>query len=224
VLSRFSPLIGVALALLLDAGAARAFHRGGAGSCRACHTTHESEDGVPVESGEMLLRFQSGTDLCLSCHANALGEVFASDPLAPAPERGGGNFAFLLEDNIADGPGGASSPIPGSHAGHNVVSLTWGVPVDPDYPVAPGGSYPAAALGCTSCHDPHGNGNFRMLYGAGPVVTGDFQFVNPAPLAEGIDIVSGQETASSHSAYLSGWSESQACAGRWRPREHLQPL
>ena len=45
--------------------------------------------------------------------AGALGEVLGTNPLAPPPERGAGNFVFLFETNINDAPDGATNVIPG---------------------------------------------------------------------------------------------------------------
>jgi predicted CXXCH cytochrome family protein len=63
-------------------------------------------------------------------------------------------------------------------------------------------------MGCTSCHDPHGNQNFRMLYGEQEVLEGMFVFSAPAPEAEGISLTSSEgESQQNHSAYLAGTSE-----------------
>ena len=152
-----------------------------------------------------LLRAESPTDLCLACHVQEGGVVFGSDPLVPAPELGAGNFTFLLEDNINDGPDGAVMPIPGHRAGHSVVSLEWNLAADPDHVTAPGGSFPSSQLSCVSCHDPHGNSNYRMLYGQGQIGEAGFAFVYDAPIGAGIDV--GPESPSSHAAYHSGWSD-----------------
>lgn len=196
-------------ALLLDpTSPCDAFHRGGTGSCRGCHVTHGSEGGDVIDPGQPLLRGETATDVCLSCHALEYGAVLGTDPLNPPPERGGGNFVHLLEDNLNDAPGGAVNPISGNHAGHNVVSTTWGIPADPDLPTAPGGIYPSAQLGCTSCHDPHGNANYRMLHGVGSVGGGVFQFVYPAPQGDGLATEGGgTETPVAHSAYNGSWTD-----------------
>ena len=98
--------------------------------------------------------------------------MFVDDPLAPPPERGGGNFVFLLEDNINDAHSGASNPVTGDGAGHNVISAAKGTFADATLMTAPGGTFPSSVLACSSCHDPHGNGNFRLLYGAGVTKAG----------------------------------------------------
>jgi hypothetical protein len=187
-----------------------AFHDQGVAACSGCHTMHNSQDGVPVDAdgpNQWLLKDATPSDVCLGCHADRLGAVFVDDPLSPPREVGGGNFAFLLEDNINDGHGGASEPILGHAAGHSVVAPSKGVGPDPILSRSPGGNFPASLLGCTSCHDPHGNANFRLLYGATDVHGGLFSFTNPAPVALGVSIFGGApESATSHTAYQSGMS------------------
>ncbi len=184
-------LVVVSLAFLtLFSGAAFAFHDGGVAYCGGCHTMHNSNNGLLVDPAHpngnaYLLKFSSATDLCLSCHATSRGAVWGTDPLNPPAEKGAGNFVFLTEDNINDGHGGATSPIPGRAAGHTVNSPARGVGPDGTLITAPGGTFPANRLECSSCHDPHGNQNFRLLYGVGPVQVNLTNFVNPAPDADG---------------------------------------
>jgi hypothetical protein len=153
-----------------------------------------------------LLIAESPSDVCLLCHAASSGAVLGMDPLAPPPERGAGNFGFLLEDNLNDAPDGATNPIRGEAAGHSIVAPGRGLTQDSRNPVAPGGSFPSDSLGCTSCHDPHGNANYRMLYGAEPVQGGIATFLNSAPEANGIGLAS-TESDNNHAAYRSGMSD-----------------
>ncbi len=144
------------------------------------------------------------------------GPSLGSDPLAPPSEKGGGNFVFLLEDNINDGHAGASNAILGHAAGHNLDAPGHGISPDPVLTSAPGGNFPSSILACSSCHDPHGNQNFRLLYGARSVQDGVYTFSNPAPVAEGISL-SGTETNANHTAYQSGMS---AWCGNCHPNFH----
>jgi len=159
-----------------------------------------------VAQGGSLLTAENSSDLCLLCHASNYGAVLGDDPLAPPPEKGGGNFVFLVEDNLNDAPDGANQPVPGEGAGHNVVAPGFALFADARWGSSPGGGYPASNLGCTSCHDPHGNQAFRFLRGIGPIDGGAFTFAFPAPLAEGIDVSTDSETDDKHTAYRSGMS------------------
>lgn len=202
---------GLALFICIALGGpAQAFHDQGVGACSSCHIIHNSEDGasLPVV-GNSLLRGDSPSELCLSCHATANGAVLGSDVLSPTPQLGAGNFVFLFEDSINDDPAMMAPLINGQHAGHSVVAPMYGLYEDTDFPTAPGGSYPSSELGCTSCHDPHGNCNFRMLYGAEDIQGGLFTFINPAPIAEGlpVNLLGIEEGQTAHTAYKSGMSD-----------------
>ena len=204
--------LALVFALALVASPALAFHDAGVAHCNGCHTMHNSQDGVPVDAdnpggNDWLLKDATPSDVCLGCHATGLGAVFAVDVLNPAPLKGAGNFIFLLEDNLNDGHGGATDIIPGDAAGHNVVAPGYGLAADATHTVAPGGSFPASVMSCTSCHDPHGTEDFRMLYGAGRVVQdGVATFTNAAPTAEGLAVFFGSESPTSHTAYQGGMS------------------
>lgn len=200
----------IVVCLAMAGAPALAFHESGVGSCSTCHVMHDSRDGQPVVAGPggdsgALLRYASSSDVCLSCHADAFGHVLGSNPLAPPPQLGAGNFVFLLEDNLNDGSDGLARPIPGAAAGHNIAAAGHGLGQDPYRLQSPGGSYPSDRMACTSCHDPHGNGNFRMLRGAGTLPDG-YQFLYPAPVATGLELAGTSETNSSHTAYISGMS------------------
>ena len=192
--------------LVLLVTPAAAFHDDGSATCEACHIMHGERDGdIVFDGGDPLLTAATATDVCLSCHAGQEG-VFGHNPADPPDERGGGNFTFLLEDNLNDGPDGLVDPIAGEAAGHSIVSFEFGTTADSRWTQSPGGVFPTAALGCTSCHDPHGNQNFRMLNGVGEVQGGPFAFIYPAPEAEGLACCDGlvQETRTSHTAYRAG--------------------
>jgi cytochrome c553 len=171
---------------------------------------HNSQNGVPVDTlhpsgnGYLLIR-STPSDVCLTCHGDSRGLEFPSvtyTPTAPPPQTGAGSFIFLLEDKLYDGRTGS---VPGSGGGHNLNAPSRGVSADGTLLTAPGGTYPSSAMGCSSCHDPHGNTNFRLLYGIGPVTAGGATFTNAAPVAEGTSY-SAAETNVLHTAYKSGMS------------------
>mgnify|MGYP002065508829 CR=1 FL=1 len=81
-----------------------------------------------------------------------------------------------------------------------------GLAPDATLTTAPGGTFPASEMGCTSCHDPHGTEDFRMLYGAGRLVQDFYTFANDAPDAEGLSLHFGAEANDNHTAYRGGMS------------------
>lgn len=193
-------VVAAGVALVLH-GSVHAFHDGGVANCNGCHIMHEET----VAGGGSLLLGDNASDLCLSCHAEGLGAVLGSDPLIPPAEKGAGNFVFLLEDNLNDAPDGATNPIRGEAAGHSVVVPGRGLLPDSRNAVSPGGTFPSSQLGCTSCHDPHGNASFRMLYGTGTIQGGLATFAFPSIDARGIRL-SGVESNGNHTAYRAGVS------------------
>lgn len=199
-------LAGLLLVLLAGASPARAFHDSGVASCGSCHVMHDSQDGQGQVVTDDLLKAGSASELCLSCHADDYGQSFNLSPLAPGTEYGAGNFIFLLEDDLDDTPGGAPEPITGEAAGHSIVAPALGLQPDSRHAQAPGGSFPSAELECTSCHDPHGNQNYRMLYGRGWVQDRLYFFDYEAPQAEGIPLFGGGESRTAHTAYQGGWA------------------
>ena len=210
----------IVFAVLLPSRFAAGFHDGSVARCDGCHVTHQSRDGQPptvIVSGE-LLRGASPSEVCLTCHANTLGRVMGGDPVAPPPELGAGNFVFLLEDSLNDGADALTRPIPGDAAGHNLVAPAWGLTADSQFAVSPGGAFPANQMGCTSCHNPHGGGTFRLLNGTGPVQGSLYSFTNAAPRGEGLPLRGAVESRTLHTAYQGGVSA--WCGNCHDPRFH----
>lgn len=198
------------IACFVAAAPALAFHAAGVAYCKGCHTMHNSQNGQLVDpdspnGNPYLLKDATPSDVCLSCHSVSTSRgVFAADPLVPNVLHGGGDFVFLTEDNLNDGHGGATNPIPGYTAGHSIVAPSKGVVADPVLTHAPGGTFPSSSLGCSSCHNPHGNAHYRLLYGIGPIQDNLYTFTNDAPVAAKQS--SAAESNSNHAAYQSGMS------------------
>jgi predicted CXXCH cytochrome family protein len=224
-------------ALVAWAAPALAFHDGGVADCAGCHTMHNSQDGVarnatgtgagfdlagdiitgagtaPGIGYDDLLLFQGASDVCLNCHAGDGGyHVWATDQTAGYLEHGAGDFVFLTEDNINDGHAGSTNPILGHKSGHSIISAIFGTVPDPVLGSAPGDTtdpYPASAMHCTSCHDPHGTDSFRLTYQSGQTttygLTGSMTW-DATIDATGVAVFSGPESNTWHNQYRGGYS------------------
>jgi predicted CXXCH cytochrome family protein len=146
-----------------------------ADNCAACHRVHTAE-------AEPLLR-QAQTALCYTCHGasgagastdveDGVGYATTGRSGAPGALRGGG-FQYAL---IGSGsPSGQQSTYPNpdgvvpvlseaaavssTHSVDSSSQIAWG-----NGPLSATASYGTVMpLRCGSCHDPHGNGNYRIL-------------------------------------------------------------
>ncbi len=207
--------LALIVVLSLGASAVFAFHSGGVAECAGCHTMHNSQDGQQVTDSPIgynyLLIAGNSTDVCLACHAS-YGQFRGGSGYGP-----GGDFYWLTKTfSWIPRPGSPAEYSQGDSHGHNVISPAYNIAMDATLANAPGGDFQSQYLTCTSCHDPHGNGNFRLLYGAqlGPVHGGGrYDFDNDAPLARGnsrrtyVGATNGNETDVKHTVYKSGMSE-----------------
>lgn len=194
-------------------GSAYAFHDGGVAYCQGCHTMHNSQNGSLIDpshpgGNEYLLRYGNGSDTCLNCHAN-YGQFYNGAGYGP-----GGDFYWLTKTFTWTSHSSTTTSAGSSH-GHNIISPARGLTADATLTTAPGGTFLASRLGCTSCHDPHGNENFRLLYGSdlGPIYDGGrYDFDDDAPIAKGNSRRTyvgsgGEETDAQHTIYKSGMAQ-----------------
>jgi hypothetical protein len=229
--------IGALAAALLSLGIvspALAFHAGGVAHCDGCHTMHNSENGVPVGVGtvgvaaDFLTKGSDPSSTCLNCHKGSGSYHVFNNAGGATNLTPGGDFEWLTKTFTFTGRG---SPINGHNLGHNIVAAQFGLVADPDLNTAPGGTFPAANLHCSSCHDPHGKVTSRAgvvmgsgSYGAadpgGGEIMGNFRLLadqnyNPAtgvvfsaaaPVATTTSNGTA-ETNSAHTDYGSGMSE-----------------
>ena len=164
------------------APSAYAFHSGGVADCEGCHTMHNSFEGsamkradgtvIPVAqytTGPYLLKGNDQSSACLNCHQDpAAGGYHISTPgvagavagtptvdTSPIQMTPGGDFAWLKMTRAGKVRGTATT-WNGERQGHNIVAADFGYLKDSVQITAPGGTYPAASLACSSCHDPHG--------------------------------------------------------------------
>ncbi len=165
------------------------------GSCAGCHRAHSGQAPnllkEPVE------------DLCYACHAGngATTDVKDGQTTTSAALRGGGfEYALIDTSNSQNaswtaGSGDSNKTIssltsPQTTNSHHSISgdpmKMWGSgPIGTSAASGQGTYTVTTNLECTSCHDPHGNGQYRILKslpndapsGATPV------YINDVPLA-----------------------------------------
>lgn len=229
-------------AFIVLSGESRAFHSGGSGFCVGCHraeitsrqTLKEAQDpGGWIPSGDAspgaMLRGMDASSTCLRCHAGALDTPSVLGQLSPS--RGAAGDFYWLKRNFSWLSGGQQRSSSGNSHGHNIVAVEYGLWADPSRSVAPGGTYPAQAMSCISCHDPHAvlpspstndqqastltqnlgakRANYRLLGGRdyqGGAAASGISFRYAAPIAVASD-KTWNESETDHPAYGSGMSE-----------------
>jgi hypothetical protein len=161
---KVSLIIIAAMALVLGlSGMSFAFHGGGVAHCDGCHSMHNSadnpigidHDGNPTgaSANGLLLKGSDASSTCLNCHGRNGGYgVFSNDG---SNKNTGGDF-FFLTIGYSKTVHGSTHEYLGRNAGHNIIADDYGLVEDISNTQAPGGTYPSNDLGCTSCHDAHG--------------------------------------------------------------------
>ncbi|MCB2183883.1 MAG: hypothetical protein KQH63_17780 [Desulfobulbaceae bacterium] len=151
---KISLVAGATMLTLAFAGTAMAFHGGGVAHCDGCHSMHNSpENPVAGTPGGQLLKGTDASSTCLNCHDGAGSYHVNSADGSNAKE--GGDFYWVTNpyDVVVRGN---TKTYGGDNAGHNIVAADFSMNADPVNTQAPGGTYSATLLGCTSCHDAHG--------------------------------------------------------------------
>jgi hypothetical protein len=222
-------------------GTAMAFHDGGVAHCDGCHTMHQSLDGTTMtqqgHSGTPNPDLTIGSDptgTCLNCHDGAGSyHINSADGSNFTP---GGDFYWMGKTFTWTAHNTAYESAGDDH-GHNVITSDFpGFTEDGTLGTAPGGTYDAGDLGCTSCHDPHGKvynggvaapiegsgsygdtatvpgaimGNFRLLGDVNYDAGPTTTFSEPAPVAVTASFFGPgrNETDTSHTDYGQGMSE-----------------
>lgn len=195
-------VLPAALALsLVGVDFARAFHSGGTGECDGCHSMHNYEDGVPLgPANRYLLKGSDASSTCLNCHQQMSdpgptsyhvstpdGEMPQGTP--PKQLSPGGDFGWLKKSySWIPALGSPFLYSEGDRHGHNINANDYGYLPDSQKTVAPGGNYPAGALGCVSCHDPHGryrrNMDGSITTSGNPVRDSGSYATSPDPTAQ----------------------------------------
>lgn len=126
-----------------------------ADTCAGCHRTHSAQ-------GEYLLA-AAGDALCLVCHGaggqGAATNVSLGVLAGSGASLKGGGFTSAVMDTAWTG-GALSQPVTSRHgmAGQGGTGTMWGAGAS-----GAGVGVTGVALECTSCHNPHGNGSWRIL-------------------------------------------------------------
>ncbi|RMF47394.1 MAG: hypothetical protein D6755_05160, partial [Anaerolineae bacterium] len=164
-------------------------------ACAGCHRSHTASNPT--------LLVAAGSALCYTCHGStatgadtnvADGVYLARDAVTENPAEGvpgralkGGGFVNVLMDSDQDGTA-VSRPVTSAH--DNDHTIAWGNGAI--------GSGPGASMtiDCLSCHDPHGNGNYRSLK---PIPAGSGA---PAPVSVTDEAPKTYSLASASNDYL----------------------
>ena len=154
---RYTTVVAAALLMLLTfGGPASAFHDGGVAHCDGCHTMHNSVDGQQVtpNPGSNLLKASDGSSACLNCHQGN-GSYHIKSTNGDVNLTPGGDFVWQAVNIGYDERGPQLRE--GYQNGHSVNAADFPeLQPEQDLITSPGGNFPAAILGCQSCHDPHG--------------------------------------------------------------------
>ena len=153
-------------------GATTAVSTEGAGQCANCHRAHTAKTST--------LTLQAQPALCLNCHAGLGSQLDVVDGVTPggAALRGGGFTTAAINSGAGATKTLAATVTPGV-AGKRVSAqiAVLGTPttVTSSHQIngtttgtmwgngTSGVGQTAVTLECGACHDPHGNGNYRIL-------------------------------------------------------------
>lgn len=134
--------------------------------CYACHGDAAPGASTNVESG----RFDAGPTVAFGQVPNpAAGTLYASNSSFDATLNGGGFDAI--------GPAATEQPVQSTHGMEAANAPTWG-----DIVNGIGTPGVIANFRCTSCHDPHGSSNYRLLKDeVNGRVVGGYSKTDPTP-------------------------------------------
>jgi len=165
---------------LAFASSSLAFHGGGVAHCDGCHSMHNSPDNpVAGIANTTLLKGSDASSTCLNCHNGSGSYHINSDDGSNMNQ--GGDF-YWVSSPYSVVVRGNTNTYGGDNAGHNVVAFDFGMLADsnPSNAQAPGGTYSATNLGCTSCHDAHGQFHGGTAHNHGPIsVSGSYGAADP---------------------------------------------
>ncbi len=133
----------------------------GADSCAGCHRAHTAQGSYLIAAGD-------DSALCLVCHgsagAGATTDVTDGILAASSPVQGlkGGGFENAVMDTSWTATTGSPALLRASTSKHLFDAVTpatmWG-----NGAIGSGPGRAGVTLGCLDCHNPHGNGTYRIL-------------------------------------------------------------
>lgn len=174
-------ILALLTSFVLLGGTAFAFHGGGVAHCDGCHSMHNSADNPRAGSATAasLMKGSDASSTCLNCHDGS-ARYHVNSAIGDNTNQGGDFFwvsDLAVHDYNVRGTVYAAEP---DNKGHNVIALDFGLTQDATLGAAPGGVYPANTLGCTSCHDPHGQVNGGTANGTAAIsVSGSYGAADP---------------------------------------------
>lgn len=178
---KVSLVAGASLLTLAFASSAMAFHGGGVAHCDGCHSMHNSADNARKGSATAadLMKGSDASSTCLNCHNGSPGSYHIATANGTTLSQGGDFFWVKTTYDSPNGRGGFVTSKAENH-GHNIVAADFSFVADPTNVTAPGGTMPSNTLGCTSCHDPHGQVNGGTANGTAPIsVSGSYGAAAP---------------------------------------------
>lgn len=186
-------------------------------ACAGCHRAHTSfssvtwEDQAGNDHSALLISSASNMEeFCYACHGdaapgastNVASGVFDSGPSGADGVLAGGAIFYETNSSFNATLNGGGFEQTGMVASTSMHNMSSGGAIDPLW--GAGNSPTSVTMSCTSCHDPHGSSNYRLLKETvnGNVVGGYDAGGNPQPF-----VVSSEENYP-----VGGWLKHEAGA------------
>ncbi len=174
-------IMAMVAGVFLMSGTAFAFHGGGVAHCDGCHSMHNSADNARTGSATAaaLMKGSDASSTCLNCHDGV--DRYHVNSVNGANVNQGGDFFWVSSAAVHDlNVRGNIVQFDPDNKGHNVVAADFGLTADATNTTAPGGVMNSGLLGCTSCHDPHGQVAGGTSAGAAAIsVSGSYGAADP---------------------------------------------